>query len=525
MPTASDQIQLLAMISTAIFGAVGLAFLIVKREGGAPGAGQFSGGFALLSIQAFGIACFPTQLSGLPMVLSAVTLSGFAICFTRGVMQHLELDNRLRKQVFQGIALVVLVLLVAFLSGLVTRAASLVLQNAVNLVWVWLFYRAMRLEPSTGHGFNILALCLYPVITVSALAQWLPVVMTRTSGFVPFTVTGLVMLATSLLRTNRRAKQALAQRELAQEALATINATLEAQVAERTANLQQANQELSRTLADLRQAQDKLLQSEKLASLGALVAGISHELNTPIGNSLVAITTLQDHVNGFEKHIERGIRRSEVSTFSATLRSGYDVAVRNLERAATLVDSFKSVAVDQVSEQRREFTLSAVITNTLVTLGPLLRPGAHQARLVCDPHITMTSYPGALSQVLTNLVQNAVVHGLDGRQRGEIEIAAERVGDAHDQQVRIQVRDNGCGIAPELQKRIFDPFFTTRLGQGGSGLGLAIVHNLVVGPLGGRITVQCPPSGGSCFCLELTLNAPAAIGATAPNHGDLTHAA
>ena len=292
--------------------------------------------------------------------------------------------------------------------------------------------------------------------------------------------------------------------------LRELNAELESRIQERTASLTAANIELRQAMLNLQQTQDRLVQSEKLASLGALVAGVSHELNTPIGNGLMAASTLQSRLKTFEKQYAQGLRRTDIEDFMTRVREGTEIALRNLERASSLIKGFKQVSVDQTSEHKRRFRVAELVEGILLTLHPMLKRTPYEVRLDMDTALEMDSYPGALGQVLTNLLQNAVAHGLDGLPAGHIDITARATGD----DVVLQVRDNGHGIPPEVHKYLFDPFYTTKLGKGGSGLGLPIVRNIVTGVLQGHIEFDSVPGEGTVFRLILLRELPQA--ATSP---------
>jgi len=279
-----------------------------------------------------------------------------------------------------------------------------------------------------------------------------------------------------------------------------LNATLERRVGERT-------QELSEALAQLTTAQAELVRKEKMSALGSLVAGVAHELNTPVGNSLTVASTLQEHVKAFTSDIEKGITRSRLNAFLTAVSEGSDILMHSLHRAAELVASFKQVAVDQTSVNRRVFQLDAAIAEILLTLGPSIRKAQQAVHSAVPAGITMDSYPGPLAQILTNLIGNALLHAFDGRENGVVTLNVRRLNDA---QVELTVSDNGCGIPHANLARVFDPFFTTKFGQGGSGLGLNIVYNLVTDMMGGELKVDSPPGQGACFTIRLPLLAPAA---------------
>lgn len=286
----------------------------------------------------------------------------------------------------------------------------------------------------------------------------------------------------------------------------TLNAELEARVATRTTDLQHANSELSNTLDTLKRAQDQLVQSEKLAALGALVAGVAHELNTPIGTSLTVATSLEFRAQEFAALLDKGVRRSDLQSFVEDTRHGAEILTRNMARAGALVTGFKQVAVDQTSSQRRPFSLAALVSEIVLTLNPHIRKSGCTVTQDIDGTWQLDSYPGPLGQVVTNLLQNAIVHGFeDGQIAGTIALRAQSAGTGT---VTLFVSDNGRGIQEVHLNRVFEPFFTTRLGQGGSGLGLHIVHNIVTGILGGRIEVTSAPEQGCTFSVTLPLVAP-----------------
>jgi PAS domain S-box-containing protein len=277
----------------------------------------------------------------------------------------------------------------------------------------------------------------------------------------------------------------------------------------RTEALQKAYSELAVVLENLENAQDELVRSEKLAALGSMVAGVAHELNTPIGNALMVATHIADTTQKMAAALKSGLKRSALDEYLASADSSSDVLVRNLTKAAELVASFKQVAVDQTSAQRRHFDLAEMVAEIVTTIGPTIRKTPYVVKTSIPEGIVLDSYPGPLGQVLTNLINNAILHGFDGRASGQISIEAEAPGGAGDaERVVLKITDNGKGISPDVLPRIFDPFFTTRLGQGGSGLGLNIAHNMVSGILDGRISAESVPGQGTCFTLALALTAP-----------------
>ncbi|WP_158084406.1 sensor histidine kinase [Marispirochaeta aestuarii] len=283
-----------------------------------------------------------------------------------------------------------------------------------------------------------------------------------------------------------------------QAELERLNAELEDRVRERT-------RELADALSTLELTHEGLIRSEKLAGLGALVAGVAHELNTPIGNALMVASTMRDMGPRFNEFLAEGLKRSELDRFLQDLQESSEIMERNLLRAAEMIKSFKQVAVDQSSHQRRPFMLTEIANELRLTLSPLFKRSTVSLTLDVDPEIRMNSYPGPLSQVLMNLVNNALVHAFEDSPEGEIRFSAHMGTDGY---VKLAVVDNGCGIEPEVLPQIFDPFFTTKLGKGGSGLGLHIVYSLVTGILGGSIRVISEPGQGTSVNISLPVKAP-----------------
>ncbi|WP_376958430.1 ATP-binding protein [Azospirillum sp. A26] len=274
--------------------------------------------------------------------------------------------------------------------------------------------------------------------------------------------------------------------------------TVEARSAEEIFN---AMQELERAYADLKETQANLVQAEKMASLALLVAGVAHEINTPIGIAFGCATHLSGRTGMLVEGFERGtMKKSELAAYVATASESSRLIEQNLTRAAELIQSFKRVAVDQTSEERRRFDLLAYLEEVVTSLGPTLRKSRHRVAIACSPGILMDSFPGALSQVVTNLVMNALTHAFPADSKGHMVIDVDEVAEG---EVEIRFADDGVGIAAENLPKVFEPFFTTRRGAGGSGLGLHIVFNLVTQSLGGRISVDSVPGDGTTFTLRI----------------------
>lgn len=280
---------------------------------------------------------------------------------------------------------------------------------------------------------------------------------------------------------------------------------MRAKLIERDAAVTRVNAELVQAIEVLNQAQRDLVSSEKLAALGALVAGVAHELNTPIGNSLLAASTIVDGTKDFEQRAQQSLTRHALKSYLQEMDGAGDILLRNLGRAAELISSFKQVAVDRQSSQRRSFALADVVNEIVLTLRPTLRKTPYVLTQEVPAQLCMDSFPGPLGQVITNLINNAILHGFAGREHGTVRIVARPLDASH---VELSVQDDGVGIAPEHLGRVFEPFFTTRLGNGGSGLGLHIAFNIVTGMLGGKIQVLSPAEGGTTVLMQLPLRAP-----------------
>ncbi len=271
--------------------------------------------------------------------------------------------------------------------------------------------------------------------------------------------------------------------------------TLEETVEERTSELKQS-------LETIQETQDQLVQSEKMAAIGGLVAGVAHEINTPIGIAVSAASHLEDKTGEFVKKVEsKKLKRSELDSYAKTAADSSNLILKNLSGAVKIVQGFKQVAVDQTSGERREFKLKAYIEDVLLSLKPKLKKTRHEITVNCPDDLTLNSFPGALSQIITNLVMNSLIHGFEETEKGEILFDATRENGF----VNLSYRDNGKGMNQKDLTKIFDPFFTTKRSQGGSGLGMHIVHNLVTQTLGGTISSESKPGEGIMVTMRIPL--------------------
>ncbi|MDR0380168.1 MAG: HAMP domain-containing histidine kinase [Candidatus Accumulibacter sp.] len=264
--------------------------------------------------------------------------------------------------------------------------------------------------------------------------------------------------------------------------------------------LQESNRRLQKALSDLQSATDQMIQSEKLAALGSLVAGIAHEVNTPLGISVTAASHLEELTKALTTGFAEGtMKKSDLTNFIAANRETVQIILGNLTRAANIIQSFKKIAVDQSSETWQTVGLKNYLKDIVVSLTPKLKKTKIEVSIQCPESLRINTMPGALSQILTNLVTNSLAHGFDAEQEGEITIAAK----SEKQATVLTYTDNGKGIPRDSIGRIFEPFFTTARGRGGSGLGLHLVYNIVTRNLGGDITVSSVPGEGVTFILTL----------------------
>ncbi len=289
-------------------------------------------------------------------------------------------------------------------------------------------------------------------------------------------------------------------RRRAEEECCLLNTDLEQRVATRTAELAAANKELQTALENLRQTQGQLVMSEKLAALGGLVAGVAHEINTPVGVALSATSTMAEKNRVISELFASGeMKRSDLTEYLESSREGVDMSLINLNRASDLIRSFKMVAADQVSESRRSFNVREYIGQVLLSLRPKLKKTPHRVEVECDEELVIESYPGALSQILTNFIVNSLTHAYDEGQTGLIRIEVAK----SDGTLTLTYSDDGRGIDPKAQDRIFEPFYTTARARGSTGLGLHIVFNIVTVTLGGTVTCCSAVGQGTTFQVRI----------------------
>ncbi|WP_320006435.1 cache domain-containing protein [Maridesulfovibrio sp.] len=278
-----------------------------------------------------------------------------------------------------------------------------------------------------------------------------------------------------------------------QDQLSELNRDLERKVEERTA-------ELRRSVESLENAQNQLIQSEKMAALGDLVAGVAHEINTPVGISVTSISFMEEKLAELSSKIEAGqLRKSDLEKFMTIAHEATKSSMLNLHRAAELIGNFKQVAADQASGQKRVINLRDYLDEILLSLRSKYKRTKHKINISCDDDLMLNTYPGAFMQIFSNLIINTLIHGFEGVEAGNIDIGVE----VDEDEILIRYTDDGKGISRDNVNRIFEPFFTTKRGDGGTGLGMSIVYNLVQTRLGGTINCSSVEGQGTAFTISL----------------------
>ncbi|WP_206485206.1 ATP-binding protein [Thalassotalea sp. G2M2-11] len=310
-------------------------------------------------------------------------------------------------------------------------------------------------------------------------------------------------LARSINNFLGRIERQIKQLDLAEQQSLKLTSELETKVQSRTNALKESNQELLSTLEKLHQYQDQLVESEKMASLGDMVAGIAHEVNTPIGLGVTASTLLSDRLHEISSAFhDKTLKSSQLKRFLADGEENVGIIYRNLKRAAELISSFKKVAVDQSSEEFRQFNFSELLSEILLTLAPQIKSTPYQIDFDCPAELMVVSKPGPINQVMINLILNSITHGFDQRDHGSIKVKVMKLGE----QLNIHYQDDGKGIDPAMKEKVFEPFTTTKRGEGGSGLGLHLVYNLVTQALGGNIRMESDLDKGVIFEINFPIS-------------------
>jgi signal transduction histidine kinase len=264
--------------------------------------------------------------------------------------------------------------------------------------------------------------------------------------------------------------------------------------------LMTTNKELKNSILELSKAQDRLLEAEKMASLGQLSAEVSHEINTPIGISITSTSYLADIIIKLQQDITaQKLSKRTIDCFISNAQHSIKLLSNNLQRAAELITSFKQVAVDQTNDKVRLINISKYLDEIIQSIHPKLKKTSHCVKINCDPHIEIYTHPGAIAQIIINLIINSIIHGFHNINRGTINIDVT----IEKQRLMILYRDNGTGIDEEQFDKLFDPFYTTQADKGGTGLGTHIIKNLVVDTLNGSIDAYSGAEGGLSYRMTL----------------------
>ncbi len=301
-----------------------------------------------------------------------------------------------------------------------------------------------------------------------------------------------------LFQDKAKLEQACKVRQAVETELRLNKSNLERIVKERTHELQES-------LTELMDTQNKLVETEKMASLGRLVAGIAHELNTPLGICVTAASYLNGDSQKMQVTVNNGkTRKAHLDEFLSTTCQATSLILTNLERAAELISNFKLIAVDISSEKNREFNLYDYIESTIISLRPALKHTEINVKVMGDSQILINTCPGSISQIITNLLMNSLLHAFEESLTGNITIELS----LKDNRIHLQYQDDGLGMSEEVRVLIFEPFFTTKHLAGGSGLGLSIIYNLVMHKLRGDIKCYSKPNQGTRFEIMLPINIP-----------------
>ena len=363
--------------------------------------------------------------------------------------------------------------------------------HVLGLVTIWLPWYGIE-------GISKFATALVSVATALACIPILPKALALRSP-------------EELEQINQALEIEIQQREARERELDQRNQELQAQIEARTRaeqgeqNALQEKTELERTLQELRAAQARLVESEKLASLGKAMAGIAHEVNTPVGIAVTATSALSGEVEQIGKALSaQTLTEADLKAFLETARESAQLSESSLHRAAGLLQSVKQVATDQSNNEHRLVNVDEYLRLILDSIKPKYFSSRRKVRLNCPEDLTVDCIPGALSQTVSNLVINALIHAYDPEDEGDVDLRVRQDGD----DLVLECQDYGRGIATELQAKIFEPFFTTRAGDGGSGIGLDLVHTSVTEKLGGKIELKSSPGQGTLFTVRFPVSGP-----------------
>ncbi|MFA3792676.1 ATP-binding protein [Aliiglaciecola sp. SL4] len=396
-------------------------------------------------------------------------------------VKSIEIDNDVVGYVYLRVSAKILNDLIA--SSILTTCAALV------VILVICYLLTLRLQKTLAT----------PIINLAAIVQRVSRQRDYKGRAEVTNIKELDILGSAFNDMLDRTQHYLKERDFAEEEQQKLHASLEEKVQLRTVALKKANQELIETLEKLHQFQRQMVQNEKMASLGDMVAGVAHEVNTPIGLGVTASTMMLDRLNHIETEFEaKTLKASTLSKFITEGQENLNIIYRNLNRAAELISSFKQVAVDQSSENNRIFSVAKLIDEILMSMRPKLKKYNHVIDIHCPTDLYIETKAGPINQIIMNLVMNSIIHGFEFTDKGRIDIYIDM---ASENKIRIRYLDDGKGIPEPLKKRIFDPFVTTKRGQGGSGLGMHLVYNLITQALNGSITITNEEDKGVEFII------------------------
>lgn len=266
--------------------------------------------------------------------------------------------------------------------------------------------------------------------------------------------------------------------------------------------LRKRNAELANSMGNLQLAKDQLVESERMASLGGLVAGITHDVNTPLGVSVTAASFLQERLGNLKTSFEeKSLTTKNMENFINEAEQTANLLLTNLNRASELIASFKQVAVDQTSETEREINLNDYIRDIIKSLKPSFKHSNHEIVVNCPEDLYIRCAPGAIAQIVTNMIVNSLVHGFEDTNDGKITLDVSTDNNT----IEMRYRDNGKGLSNDDLDKLFDAFFTTKRGEGGSGLGTHIMYNLVTQSLSGHIEAQSKPGDGLQYTIRFPM--------------------
>lgn len=299
-----------------------------------------------------------------------------------------------------------------------------------------------------------------------------------------------------------RTQNQIERHEADKQEINQLNQSLEEKVNQRTIALREANQELLNTLERMHQYQNQIVESEKMASLGQMVAGVAHEVNTPIGLGVTGSTLLRDKLADIQVAFEqKTLTSKQLERFIVDGVENLDLIYRNLNRAADLISNFKRVAVSQDTEISADVNVQSLLNNILMAMNAEISIKSPEIELKLPDNLTISSKTGPLQQIFEQLISNSLIHGFEDEQDNKIWIGAEK----RDNNLEITYLDNGSGVPTSIKKRIFDPFVTTKRGEGGSGLGMHLVYNLVTQALDGSITLDEDYTEGTRYVISLPI--------------------